>query len=306
LDRYGLTDLTRFTAPLPEPLARLVGRHPSIARVRREIARVAPTTHTVLIVGETGTGKELAARAIHALSGRPGPFVAVNVAAIPEGIFHAELFGHRRGAFTDASQDQPGLFEEASGGTIFLDEVGDLPLASQPALLGVLEEPHQVRRVGETTPRSVDVRIVAATNQDLEELVQSGRFLPELYNRLRGVTLRLPALRERGADILTLSEHFLKAYPFRDPASGQPLPRALGPEAASILSQRPWPGNVRELQRTIRRAALLTEGPVIPAEAVAKPVSFWDGVGGVCAHPVGVSGDGRALSRLQRPHGGHR
>ena len=242
----------RRAAPGPE-VPELVGASRTMAELRQMIELVAPTASTVLITGETGTGKEVAARRIHALSERPdGPFVAVNCAALPESLIESELFGYERGAFTGAAGARPGYFEEAGGGTLFLDEVSELPPALQPKLLRAVQE-REVRRLGATRSVRVDVRVVAATNADLACAVRQGRFRPDLYYRLCIIELRLPPLRERKEDIPQLCEHFLERCVVR---TGSPL-RRVSAAAAEAMDAYPWPGNVRELENVIERAMVL-------------------------------------------------
>jgi transcriptional regulator with PAS, ATPase and Fis domain len=207
----------------------------------------------VLIEGETGTGKELVARGIHRASARgEGPFVAVNCAALPESLLESELFGHRRGAFTGATQDHQGLFEAATGGTICLDEVGEMPLAMQPKLLRVLQD-GQITRVGDQRPRAVDVRVVSATNRRLTDEVAAHRFRDDLFYRLAAFPIVLPPLRDRRADIPVLADRFLAAAALRH---GKRI-SGFEPETLAALCQFPWPGNVRELQNEIERAVEL-------------------------------------------------
>lgn len=231
------------------------------------VAKVAPSPLPVLITGETGTGKELVARGIHAASGRT-PFLAVNCAALPDHLLESELFGHERGAFTGADRAKPGLFEAADGGTLFLDEVAELPLLLQPKLLRALEE-GEIRRVGSTRPSRVEVRVVAATNRDLEEEIGSGRFREDLFWRLNGLALHVPPLRERPADIPELVDHFLDR-------SAQNLgggrPRTFTPEARSLLTAYPWPGNVRELRSAVERAATLAESEVMGVDVLPERI----------------------------------
>jgi DNA-binding NtrC family response regulator len=239
----------------------LVGRSPAWRRVVRQAAKVAPTACSVVLRGETGTGKERVARAIHATSARSGgPFVAVNCGAVPEGLVHAELFGHIRGAFTGAERNRRGLVERAHRGTLFLDEVADMPAGMQVVLLRVLEE-GLIRPVGSARPRRVDVRVVAATHQDLGGEVRSGRFREDLYHRLAVVTLRLPALRDRPGDLGLLAHHLL-----RRAAPGKSLHAA----ALGALARHPWPGNVRELDNVLRAAALLVDGPEVTPEVLDR------------------------------------
>ena len=231
----------------------LVGESAALSTVREQIARVAPTEATVLILGETGTGKELVARAIHNGSRRAGkPFVAVNCAALSETLLESELFGHERGAFTGADRARQGLFEAAHRGTLFLDEAGEMPLALQSKLLRVLMD-GQVLRVGATAPRAVDVRIIAATHRDLQQRILDGRFREDLYYRLAVIPLTIPPLRERREDIPVLVEHFLK----RVGAAMGISPRDIAPTALQKLVRYRFPGNVRELRNLIERAYIL-------------------------------------------------
>jgi transcriptional regulator with PAS, ATPase and Fis domain len=224
---------------------------------------VAASSSTVLIYGESGTGKELVARALHFQSERRArPFYAVNVAALPESILEAELFGHEKGAFTGAESRKVGLFEQASGSTLFLDEVGDLKRDLQVKLLRTLQE-REIMRVGGTERIKVDVRIIAATNQDLERAVREGRFREDLYYRLNVIPIVLPPLRERRTDIPLLVEHFMKKY-------GADAKRTIGDRALKALSDYDWPGNVRELESVIERALLLAEGDeILPSDLPA-------------------------------------
>jgi transcriptional regulator with PAS, ATPase and Fis domain len=225
------------------------------------VYRVAPSQATVLITGESGTGKELLARAIHEASQRKGRFVAVSCAAIPDTLLESELFGYERGAFTGADRAKPGKFELADGGTLFLDEVGDLPPLLQPKLLRVLQE-REVERLGGTRPTKVDVRVVAATNQDLKKKVSEGKFREDLYYRLNVVNINIPPLRERKEDILPLAYHFLKIFreELKKPVEG------FTREAERLLLKYNWPGNVRELENAIERAVVLTRKNFIVPE----------------------------------------
>jgi DNA-binding NtrC family response regulator len=237
-------------------LENIVGAHGSMQDVFRLVHKVAASTSTVLIYGESGTGKELVARALHHESDRRHrPFFAVNMAALPESILEAELFGYEKGAFTGADARKIGLFEQASGSTLFLDEVGDLKRDLQVKLLRALQE-REILRVGGTERVRIDVRIVAATNQDLEPAVLSGRFRQDLYYRLNVIAIVLPPLRERRTDIALLVDHFMDKY------SPQQR-RAFSAEALKILMAYDWPGNVRELESVVERALLLAEQPTI-------------------------------------------
>ena len=223
------------------------------------IAKTAPSRANVLVIGETGTGKELVARYVHAQSRRAdGPFVAVNCGAFSETLIEGELFGHERGAFTGANTARAGWFEAANGGTLFLDEIGEMPLSAQVKLLRVLQE-QEVVRLGARTPVKLDVRVIAGTNVDLAKAVEEGRFRSDLYYRLQVVTLPLLPLRERRADILPLASHFLKTY-----ADDADFPQiALSPAAETALLHHAWPGNIRELENAIHRAILICENGLI-------------------------------------------
>jgi len=242
----------------------LIGRSPAMQEIYRVIARLTQTDLTVMIMGESGTGKELVARALHDYGKRRhGTFVAVNMAAIPKELVESELFGHERGAFTGATNRGIGRFEQAEGGTLFLDEIGDMPLEAQTRLLRVLQQ-GEYTTVGGRTPIRTDVRIIAATNRDLRQLIQQGLFREDLYYRLNVVPLRLPPLRERAEDIPDLVRHFLRK------AEEEGLPaKHLDAEALDILRHYRWPGNVRELENLIRRLAVLHSGEAIPASAIA-------------------------------------
>jgi DNA-binding NtrC family response regulator len=251
----------------------LVGHSPAIIEVMKTLARVAPSQATVLVLGETGTGKELVARTLHRYSDRADRrFVAVNCSALAEGLLESELFGHVRGAFTGAGTSRPGLFREADRGTLFLDEIGDISPGLQARLLRAVQE-HEIVPVGSETPISVDVRVIGATHRDLPELVRQGRFREDLYYRLNVVTLTLPPLRARRQDLPLLIDHFLRDLVARHGRG----PVAVDPEAQRRLLAYDWPGNIRELQNVLERAMLLAEQDVIgpehlPAE-VRAPVS---------------------------------
>ncbi len=242
----------------------LIGRSPAMQEIYRVIARLTQTDLTVMIMGESGTGKELVARALHDYGKRRhGTFVAVNMAAIPKELVESELFGHERGAFTGATNRGIGRFEQAEGGTLFLDEIGDMPLEAQTRLLRVLQQ-GEYTTVGGRMPIKTDVRIIAATNRDLRQLIQQGLFREDLYYRLNVVPLRLPPLRERSEDIPDLVRHFLR----KAEEEGLPTKR-VDSEALDILRRYRWPGNVRELENLIRRLAVLHSGDSIPGTAVA-------------------------------------
>jgi DNA-binding NtrC family response regulator len=237
----------------------ILGSSPAIEALRAKIARVATLRLPVLVLGETGTGKELVARALHDQSGRRGPFVPVNCGSIPRDLIESELFGHARGAFTGAHAPRRGLFEEADGGTLFLDEIGELPEALQTRLLRVLET-GVVRPVGGTRDVHVLARIVAATHVDLEQAVENGSFRRDVYYRLEGETIATPPLRERLGDIPILAEHILADHH----AQGQRV--RLSPEAVALLQSHAWPGNVRELANVLRRAAALGGAVLGPSD----------------------------------------
>jgi len=243
----------------------LVGSSPSMQEVFKQIALVAPTDLPVLITGETGTGKDLAARAIHAHSPRrSGPFVATSLGALAPSVIESELFGHARGAFTGATSDRPGLFAMAAGGTLFLDEIGETPLDMQVKLLRALEN-REVTPVGAATPRPLDVRVIAATNRDLEAAIRAGTFRDDLYHRLRVFPIPMPPLAARGDDIETLASHFLARL-----ATGRPFP-ALSAEFLAAIRGRGWPGNVRELKHAVEYAAVVARGGTLGPEHLPPP-----------------------------------
>ncbi|MFL5303397.1 MAG: sigma-54-dependent transcriptional regulator, partial [Anaeromyxobacteraceae bacterium] len=240
----------------------LIGRSAAMVEVYKEIGRVARTEMTVLLMGESGTGKELVARAVHANSARArGPFVTVNMAAIPRDLMESELYGHEKGSFTGAVERRPGKFELANGGTLFLDEIGEMPVELQAKLLRVLQE-REVDRVGGSRPLSVDVRIVAATNADLARSVEDGRFRRDLYYRLAVVPIRLPPLREREGDVVLLARHYIAKY--GEQLKGRPV--TLAKDAEPLLLAHPWPGNVRELQNVLQRGLLKLAGGRLSAK----------------------------------------
>jgi transcriptional regulator with GAF, ATPase, and Fis domain len=234
----------------------IIGDSPGLRKVMQQIQLVAPTDTSVIITGESGTGKELVARGIHEHSLRKGrALIKLNCAAVPEGLFESEFFGHVRGAFTGALKDKPGRFELAHGGTLFLDEIGEVPLAMQAKLLRVLQE-QELERVGDTRTRKVNVRVIAATNRDLKKEVDAGRFRPDLFYRISVFPIEVPPLRERRDDIPLLATHFLTQSARR---MNRPVPR-ITQAALNQLSSYDWPGNVRELQNALERAVILSCG----------------------------------------------
>lgn len=246
----------------------IVGTSPALIKVLKTIKKVAPSNANVLLLGESGTGKELMARTIHLNSARcDGPFIPVDCASLPETLLESELFGYEKGAFTGALSTRPGIFEYANGGTIFLDEVGELSPSLQAKLLRVLQE-RQFRRVGGRQLIQVDVRVISATNQDLIQAVRDGRFRKDLYYRLNVVPIHLPPLRERREDIKPLVRHFLRYFSQRD---HRPV-REISQAAMELLERYPWPGNVRELQNVMERAVSLAEGEVILPEDLPEEV----------------------------------
>jgi two-component system nitrogen regulation response regulator GlnG len=248
--------------PADERADAIVGRCPGMQEVYKAVGRVAAQDVTVLITGESGTGKELVARAIYQHSRRAaGPFLAVNCAAIPETLLESELFGHEKGAFTGADRQRVGKFEQCNGGTIFLDEVGDMSPLTQSKMLRVLQD-QQFERLGGGDLIRTDVRVLAATNQDLPALVAAARFRQDLYYRLGMVTIDLPPLRERGDDLSLLVQHYLRLF---NREMGKEV-QSVAPEALDVLRGYPWPGNIRELQNVLKQALLQATGPVLAAD----------------------------------------
>ena len=265
----------------------IIGESPALKEVLRQVEVVAPTDATVLLQGETGTGKELLARTVHQQSFRSEqPFVTVNGAAIPAGLLESELFGHERGAFTGAIAPKTGRFELAHGGTLFLDEIGDLPVELQPKLLRVLQE-QEFERLGSARTRHVDVRLVAATNGDLAQMVAAGHFRADLYYRLNVFPITVPPLRHRPEDIPLLVRHFVRHYAQQLRKRIDTIPT----EALEALTHYAWPGNVRELQNAIERSVILSPGPVLhlPLAEVKSP-----------AH--GLPSQVRTLKEVEREH----
>ena len=270
-----MEDLERLASgdPNQRRFEQIIGESPALEAVFEQVECVAPTDSTALIHGETGTGKELIARAIHNISSRCGrSFIKLNCAAIPFDLLESELFGHEKGAFTGAIAQRVGRFEMADNGTLFLDEVGDIPLALQPQLLRVLQE-KEFERLGSTRTRKVNVRLVAATNRDLREMVKRGEFRIDLYYRLNVFPIRIPPLRERRQDIPLLVQYFMQKYARRMGKRIETVPAA----TMQKLQDWPWPGNVRELQNMIERGVILSRGfvleiPLAELEQSAIPV----------------------------------
>ena len=248
-------------ATAASPIDGIIASSPEMLRVLRNIEKMAPTDVAVLLRGESGTGKELLARAVHKLSARARePFVPINCAAIPETLLESELFGHEKGAFTGALKQTIGRIESADRGTLFLDEIGDVPLPMQVKLLRFLQD-QVVERIGGRNPVQVDVRIVCATNQDLDLMMAEGRFREDLYYRLNEVTVQIPPLRERAGDAVTLASFFLSRFA----AEYGRLVRGFSASALAALRDHPWPGNVRELENRVKRAVVMTDGPLLSA-----------------------------------------
>lgn len=257
----------------------IIGQSTSLAEVFKVLGKVAPTDSTVLVTGESGTGKELLVRALHANSRRADkPFVPINCGAIPKELLESELFGHEKGAFTHAIRSRPGRFEMADGGTIFLDEIGEMELSLQVKILRVLQE-KEIERVGGTGSKKVDVRIVAATNRDLEAEVAAGRFREDLYYRLNVIPLHLPPLRQRGNDVLLLARHFLNHFC----AKKDRHPMGLDETTRRILAAYAWPGNVRELENFMERLSILVDGDTVCMDDL--PSKILDHVGDVSLLP---------------------
>jgi formate hydrogenlyase transcriptional activator len=272
--RFGSTDQEGN----PRRFEQIIGKSPALESVLEQVEQVAPTDSTVLIQGETGTGKELIARAVHDSSSRFGrPFIKLNCAAIPFDLLESELFGHERGAFTGAIAQKIGRFELADKGTLFLDEVGDIPAALQPKLLRVLQE-QEFERLGSNRTHHVDVRLVAATNRNLAEMVKRNEFRSDLYYRLNVFPIPLPPLRERREDIPALVTHFVELYGRR---MGKQIEHIL-PDAMSALSSYQWPGNIRELQNFIERSVIVSSGNVLhPPLTSLKSAAAAESIGAI-------------------------
>ena len=261
----------------------IIGSSPLMRRSLDLVERVASARTTVMLLGESGTGKEVFARALHRLSGREGPFIAINCAAIPENLLESELFGHEKGAFTGAVVRRDGRFHLAHGGTLLLDEIGDLPLALQGKLLRVLQE-GEVERVGGGRPMAVDVRVLAATNRVLEDEIAVGRFRQDLYYRLNVISIELPPLRERGGDVPRLAHHFLRRYAA---VNGKDV-NVITADAMEALTAYRWPGNVRELENVIERAVVLARGSEIILADLPPKVAQAEGGSRILHVPVGT------------------
>jgi two-component system response regulator AtoC len=272
-------------------MSRLIGASQPMRELASMIDRLARHKATALITGESGTGKELVARAMHERGPRRDkPFVAINCAAIPPSLLESELFGHRRGAFTDAVRDKPGLFEEATGGSLFLDEIGELPLGLQVKLLRAIQE-EEIRRIGDNESIKIDVRLMAATLRDLGEEVRAGRFREDLFYRLNVLQLHLPPLRDRRDDIPVLIDHFVKVNRRKHPTL---TAEGLTDEAMALLTAYHWPGNVRELENTIEQAMVLCDAPLIEARFFAAKVA---------RAGAGLSGAGGGIDEVRPPSG---
>lgn len=274
----------------------ILGRSPALLAALARAEKVAPTETTVLLTGESGTGKELVARAIHYASARAeGPFLAINCAALPETLLEDELFGHERGAFTGADRQKAGRFELAAGGTLFLDEVGELSPGVQAKLLRVLQE-REFQRVGGTTTLRADVRIIAATNRNLEQAVDAGQFRKDLFYRLNVFSVHLPPLREREDDVLLLAEHFARTLEPKIGQGGAGFSR----EARDVFRAHSWPGNIRELENAVERALILSEGgPLTPAQLGITPRTSLPAAGAVPGGPSHREALATAESLLQ-------
>jgi len=272
----------------------IIGDHPKVQEVFRIINKIAPTGSTVLIYGESGTGKELVARAIHERSLRKDhPFFAINCAAIPDTLMESELFGHEKGSFTGAGSREIGLFEAADKGTVFLDEIGEMSVSMQAKLLRAIQE-KEIRRVGGKVNVPVDVRIISATNRDLEAEIRKGNFREDLFYRLNVIRINLPPLRERGSDIVTLVDHFIRKY---GTAAGFPV-RGISKPALKILMNYSWPGNVRQLESVVERGILMAESSLIEPEDLPAEVHEERGPGGKL--PFEFPHEGISMEELER------
>ncbi len=275
-------------------ISSIIGDHPKMKEVYRIVTKIAPTTSTVLIYGESGTGKELVARAIHDRSPRTAmPFMAINCAAIPETLIESELFGHEKGSFTGANAREIGILEAADGGTVFLDEIGEMNVAMQAKLLRAIQE-REIRRVGGKGNIPLDVRIISATNRDLEQEIRKGTFREDLFYRLNVIRINLPPLRERGSDIATLAAFFVAKY--RE-VTGITV-EGLSKPALKLLLNYTWPGNVRQLESVIERAVLMTEGTIIQPEDLPGEISNLTVHGGMV--PFELPPDGINFEEMEK------
>jgi len=272
----------------------IIGDHPKIREVFRVVNKIAPTGSTVLVYGESGTGKELVARAIHDRSPRSDkPFFAINCAAIPDALIESELFGHEKGSFTGASSKELGLFEAASEGTVFLDEIGEMNVSLQAKLLRAIQE-KEIRRVGGKVNIPVDVRIIAATNRDLEGEIKKGQFREDLFYRLNVIRITLPPLRERGSDVVTLADFFVKKYAV---ATGMAV-TGISKSALKLLLNYSWPGNVRQLESIIERGVLMAEGSCITPDDL--PTELHETFSGGGSLPFDFPPDGISFEELEK------
>jgi DNA-binding NtrC family response regulator len=272
----------------------IIGDHPSMKEVFRVIGKIAPSPSTALIYGESGTGKELVARAIHDHSSRRDKlFFAINCAAIPETLIESELFGHEKGAFTGASSREIGIFEAASGGTVFLDEIGEISMAMQAKLLRAIQE-KEIRRVGGKANIPIDVRIISATNKGLEQEIKKGHFREDLFYRLNVIRITLPPLRDRGNDIVTLADFFVNRF---NKNAAVPL-KGISKPALKLIMNYPWPGNVRELESVIERGVLMSESDYIQPEDL--PLEVREGPGGGGGLPFDLPPEGIMFEELER------
>ena len=291
-----LRENTRLHKQLEEiqPIPTILGDHPKIREVFRVVTKIAPTLSTVLIYGESGTGKELVARAIHDQSPRKDePFFAINCAAIPETLIESELFGHEKGSFTGASSREVGIFEAADGGTVFLDEIGEMNVALQAKLLRAIQE-KEIRRVGGKVNVPVDVRIIAATNKDLEVEIKRGNFREDLFYRLNVIRITLPPLRERGSDIATLANYFVQKYGTAAGVGG----KGISKPTLKILMNYSWPGNVRQLESVVERGVLMAEGELVEPEDLPSEILAQATPGGQI--PIELPPEGISFEDLER------
>lgn len=296
-ERIGLVRENRVLQKRVDSITKIpnmLGEHPKMKEVSRIVAKIAPSTSTVLIVGESGTGKELIARAIHEGSGRRDkPFIAINCAAIPDTLIESELFGHEKGSFTGANAREIGIFEAAEGGTVFLDEIGEMNVAMQAKLLRAIQE-KEVRRVGGKVNIPLDVRIVSATNKELEQEIKKGAFREDLFYRLNVIRINLPPLRERGSDVKLLADFFVKKY---SKAAGIEID-GISRSALKLLMGYTWPGNVRQLESVIERSVLMAESNYIEPNDLPNEISAGGSLAG--GIPFDLPPDGIAIEELEK------